>query len=474
VLRKYDIAIGLPDPSGSNLSSAYEDVRMGNYRYIAEDNVEVSDLKEWFWGIKVVNNGYLDIYPAQTPQAYLQVDYTDPLTGNTTLAVYVDTIDIVDTLPASAGDYALPVESLRDINFVDQNGVGDYDVSYWVMFNGTDANSENDTIRSRFSVTANNYTSKCRLNNTDGKVFASRPIFPGGTDFTEFEYGSLFYFPNGASDSVKIDSVDIRYYIPNAYSGPAAQTLVVNVYEFTDGSNGGAADGVLDANGGELRQVGLGAVQISQVVANGSYGTATASNIVDPAQGGAMAPFIDGGFYMISILENPSAFGGSATFNSGTGVWIGADEYNYAINAALTDPTDYIPHPSPVKVVDGTGTGDWNWVGFGADIIPSIGVYLSFGSPVLDVETVYETEGLGLSLYPNPAYDFLNMNVDMEEATDLMYILTDVAGHVLNITRADNVSNDQQTLDISNLAAGVYLVTAKTDKGTTTKRFVKK
>lgn len=186
-----------------------------------------------------------------------------------------------------------------------------------------------------------------------------------------------------------------------------------------------------------------------------------------------MAPFVDGGFYMVSIFENPSAFGGAATFNSNTGVWFGADEINYAINAALTDVTDYIPHPSPVKVVDGTGTGDWNWVGFGADIIPSIGLHLSFASPVLDVETVYETEGVNLSLFPNPTTDLLNMNVSFEEATNVMYILTDVAGHVLNITNADNVTNDQQTLDVSKLAAGVYMVTAKTEKGTTTKRFVK-
>ncbi len=472
VAQEYDIAIGLPDPSGNNLASAYEDVRMGNYRFISKDNFEVTDLKEWFWGIKVVNNGYQDILPAQSPQAFLQVDFADPLTGLTTTAVYIDTIDIIDTLPAGAADYALPVETLRDLNFVDLNGVGDYNVSYWVQFAGNDANAENDTIKSVFTITDNNYTSKCRLSQ-DGKVFASRPIFPGGTDFSAFEYGSLYYFPNGASDSVKLDSVDIRYYVSNGYSGSASQTLVINVYQFEDGANGGTADGILDASGGELTQVGLGAIQISQVVPNGTYGVATATNIVDPAQGGTMAPFVDGGFYMVSIFENPSAFGGAATFNSNTGIWFGADEINYAINAALTDVTDYIPHPSPVKVVDGTGAGDWNWVGFGADIIPSIGLHLSFASPVLDVETVYETEGVNLSLFPNPATDLLNMNVSFEEATNVMYILTDVAGHVLNITNADNVTNDQQTLDVSKLAAGVYMVTAKTAKGTTTKRFVK-
>ena len=366
----------------------------------------------------------------------------------------------------------MPVETLRDLNFVDLNGVGDYNVSYWVQFAGNDANAENDTIKSVFTITDNNYTSKCRLSQ-DGKVFASRPIFPGGTDFSAFEYGSLYYFPNGASDSVKLDSVDIRYYVSNGYSGSASQTLVINVYQFEDGANGGTADGILDASGGELTQVGLGAIQISQVVPNGTYGVATATNIVEPGQGGTMAPFVDGGFYMVSIFENPSAFGGAATFNSNTGIWFGADEINYAINAALTDVTDYIPHPSPVKVVDGTGAGDWNWVGFGADIIPSIGLHLSFASPVLDVETVYETEGVNLSLFPNPATDLLNMNVSFEEATNVMYILTDVAGHVLNITNADNVTNDQQTLDVSKLAAGVYMVTAKTAKGTTTKRFVK-
>ena len=79
-----------------------------------------------------------------------------------------------------------------------------------------------------------------------------------------------------------------------------------------------------------------------------------------------------------------------------------------------------------------------------------------------------------MSLYPNPAKETLNINVKFADATDVMYILTDVSGRVIKMVNSQNVNEETKSLDISNLAPGVYMLSAKTDKGTSTERFIKK
>ena len=66
------------------------------------------------------------------------------------------------------------------------------------------------------------------------------------------------------------------------------------------------------------------------------------------------------------------------------------------------------------------------------------------------------------------------MSVKLDDATDVTYIVTDVSGRVIDMSTTTNISQEVRTMNVSNLAAGVYMITAKTAKGTTTKRFVKK
>lgn len=202
-------------------------------------------------------------------------------------------------------------------------------------------------------------------------------FFPGGTNFQSFEYGSMFEFNDALGAGLEMDSASFRYYVPNGYTGPATATIFVNIYFYEDGTAGGVSDGVLDASDVELLYLGIGLANIT-VAANGTYANAVATSFVDPATGNPMSPLQDG-YYLVSLLNNPSLTGGGPTFDSNTSIWFGASEQkNYSINAALTDlAPNIVAHPSPVKVVDGAGTGDWNWVGFGADMVPSIGLHLS-------------------------------------------------------------------------------------------------
>jgi hypothetical protein len=470
----YDIALGGPEAGSNLLVGSGDNVKVGGLPYNPVNNiVHANDLREWFWGSKAINSGYQDLVPSDSAAVYINIDFTDAVTGTTTPSVYMDTM-YFDTL--SGGDVSgqTQIDYLNDISFINTYGVGAYDVTYWVAHKNTDGNATNDTARHVFNVTGTNaplanYMSKARLSNNDGGVFASRSIFPSGGPFTSWQYGSVFYFPRGASDTVTIDSMSFRYRLTNGFSGAATQTLFCNVFEM-DASTGTLNDAAL------LTQIGLATIPLTGLgttVATGDYGLTTVSGFVDATTGAAMGALKDNGFYYISIETNPGLTGGG-TFESNDVPWYGADENNFYLNAAMTT-ADSVNNPSSLNVVDAAGTSDWFWTGFGADLVPSIGLFLGV-KPVnpVSVSTVYAPEGATFSLYPNPATDVLNFNFDADEATDVMYILTDMTGRVLDMTQSKNVTNDAKSINISELPAGVYMLTAKSSENNWTEKFVKK
>lgn len=485
----YDLSIRRPDPNGTNLAAALVDIKVGMNRYIPASQIDTTNLKEWFWGASVINYGPENMTPAaNAPVLYMSIDHVDPITSAVTPGVYLDTIVIQSDLNAGGTTQVDTAKNLRSIAFLcdPARPTGDYVVTYWLEHNTPDTDNSNDTARHTFTITDDgtakaNYLSKVRLN-ANGQPFAAGPTFPGDPIVSDFEYGSMFYFHRGAVDSVTIDSIDFRYYIANAYSGAASQTLFINVYQWNDlDASGTLAAGNAQGNP-ELTQVGLNtyvASGLGTTHAPGSFEMGRITSLLSPTTGLPLdkGDFSDTSFYLVTVQVNPSLTGGG-TMTSDDGIWIGRDALNYAMNAVFTTGADPLPNVSPVKVVDGGGTGDWNWVGFGADQIPSIGLYLGT-EPVIkstiNTATVYADAGMNLSVFPNPTTDVLNVNIELDEATDITYIVTDVAGRVINMAKQTNVLDATSTLDVSALAGGVYFITAKGANGKeATQRFVKK
>lgn len=274
------------------------------------------------------------------------------------------------------------------------------------------------------------------------------------------------------TDSIGIDSIDFRYYVPSNFSGNASQTLFANVYHYVDGSNGGAANGAVV--GDELTQVGIAPLTLTGLgttVANGSYGLATFRNFVDASTGGTMQPFVDGGFYYISILNQPS-LSGDTTFGYNDVIIHGVDRLNYAMNIGTR--TSAVPvSPSAMRRIDVGGTDHW-FSGFtGFDEVPSIGVHLSASPLYSGWSTILEADNAVLSIYPNPANNHLNIEVEFDGLVDVQYIITDVSGRVVYLNKSKQVSAEIHTVDVSNLSMGVYFITAETAQGVSTKRFIK-
>lgn len=88
-----------------------------------------------------------------------------------------------------------------------------------------------------------------------------------------------------------------------------------------------------------------------------------------------------------------------------------------------------------------------------------------------DVSISEQVSGISsLSVYPNPANDFVTIDFITEEnVTHVHAIITDYTGRKIN---SFDLNQSSQRIDVSQLAKGIYVLTLTTNKGNINKKFV--
>ncbi len=85
-----------------------------------------------------------------------------------------------------------------------------------------------------------------------------------------------------------------------------------------------------------------------------------------------------------------------------------------------------------------------------------------------------ETTNVGkLTLSPNPTSGFINLEVDMVKAEDLVVRVTNISGQTVLTQKFEAAKSINQSLDLSPYANGIYIVSLTTAKGTLTRKVVK-
>lgn len=361
---EYDLTIGIGDVNGIGLQALGDQLHLTNNRYFPISQF-ANDFRHFSYGANVKNFGYVDLLPADNGRLIVTIEKDNAGTWST---VFTDST-MIDTV--IAGGYTSLVDEITDYSWV---SVGDHRVSYSVVFDGVDGNAANNTVEHFFTITPNDYASKVALN-VNGTPETTRAITPGGGPYSAWEYGSVFYFDDATTANLMIDSVSFTYYLPNTFSpvnAGANQTVYARIYK-VDPSLGIINDYSL------LDQVGAGTITLNGLgttIPVGSYGSAMCSNFVDVPSGGPLNT-LTSGHYFVSFSINPSLSGGPATFAPNDVPWLGANEdKNYNFNVSLTVP-DTLINLSPLSITNAGGGVDWYWTGFGADVVPSFGVYLS-------------------------------------------------------------------------------------------------
>lgn len=359
VAPKHDLYVGLGDPNYNVVEDYYEQYQITNNKHYPL--VELSE-KHFIYGANVKNNGSQDVVPADN--ATFEVRIEQDMSGTWT-EVYSEMKPIDSVLIGTSGTPI--IDTLDDFSWAQ---VGDFRAIYKV-YSPLDGNNDNDSVFNYFSISPNNYASKVVLDNTQ-KPEATTSAFPGGSIHT-FEFGSVFNFPTAGTETLKIDSITYRYFVPTTYSGNDQIYTRVKVYEWIDGA--GANDGYID-DLAEMILVATGLDTLSGLLSNlGSYGSSTRSiediNLLVPSY--AMT---DDKFYYVAIGFEDT-LNGLTVLGTSTMPAMGINKtYNYGMNFFQSTGTDPVASSGVIIVTDNWSTTLYG-VGFGHNYVPSIGVHLS-------------------------------------------------------------------------------------------------
>ena len=78
-----------------------------------------------------------------------------------------------------------------------------------------------------------------------------------------------------------------------------------------------------------------------------------------------------------------------------------------------------------------------------------------------------------MNIFPNPAEDILNIQIEMMEEGSVDLILQNALGQIVSQDRASGTSMTQR-MDVSELEAGIYMLSVRTASGMVTERLMVK
>ncbi|NJN78928.1 MAG: T9SS type A sorting domain-containing protein [Saprospiraceae bacterium] len=119
-------------------------------------------------------------------------------------------------------------------------------------------------------------------------------------------------------------------------------------------------------------------------------------------------------------------------------------------------------------------SGDYNYItNFGGNPTPAIGLLTSsvFTTSTADAQL----EANALTIFPNPASEFVTATLNLEEVSETARItIYNVQGQVMETRNLSNVRNEQVEFNLDAYSSGTYLMSIDTDSGHTIKRFIVK
>jgi hypothetical protein len=442
----FDLALGLPSEDANGWTR--DIVRIPGFQYMPLAQLEVAEL---LFGATVTNRGL-----TSAPNTYVRLNVDRFTAPSTFTNVYTDTIRYGTIASDST------VWNVKDMSNMTWATVGAYRYEYIVISDNTDEKPTSDTVRGNFNLTQNLW-SKVDLA-TDGGPFGDNAYLPGVTapNFVALqEWGTMYYMPNGLGEI--LDTLKVRLF--SATSATATQaSYQARIYKIVD--NG---DGVLDI----LVDKSLRAIVTDTVTVTAGAGQLrNLTNFVDINTFNTFE-FEDTSIYYISIFQQNTTAPG---LNNGT-VRNGLYVYGQTINhdGFVYGNGSNFQFYNPLIIQDGVPSGpapaieafEYGWNGG-----PEPSMVLKFAAPVSVKPTVAELEGV--ELFPNPTVKDFTVNLNLDKASDVKYILTDLTGRVIDIKFAKNVTSESRSWDISSYPAGVYFMSVHANGKVSSKRIVKK
>lgn len=327
----------------------------------------------------------------------------------------------------------------------DDSQPGAFTIMYTLSSDSTDTDSTDNVFSHSFIISDSTFSKVTSINNA---------ISPA--DDNNYTYGTHYHLyqaegSNDPNDTLVLDNMQFGCGNVTEMIGTSVD---IYVYEWND-IDGNLSVGAL---GTELTIASLATYSFTGGETDNVFITVPLEDFNNP---GSKLELKDNTDYIVVVQYN--APNTTLDFRLSTN-----DEINYAATDLAADSFG-IARIS--ELLDVGNTGDLNG-GFTGNNIPAL--VLNFATKVFDNTStdVIELPSNSLKVFPSPATDYVNVDIDLENlAENVTITVYDIKGQLLQTKQMSNVKQDRATFDVSDFAAGRYLVNITADNGVITKFF---
>jgi hypothetical protein len=314
--------------------------------------------------------------------------------------------------------------------------IGTYQLDY--PGDNADALLENNTFSFIFRVSEDTYSKE---------LGATRSIAPAAA--ASYSYGNVFYVPRGGGNTIE----EISFAVANAeaLSGRRATVFVAT----WDGRH---------RNQRYLQPDEYETVGLADYTFRGDEGIGRISVPVRTIADDEPILLRDSTHYLVGVEYNsPDAI---------TMELLASEDYDYFATIFQTDSLNMPRYNAILNVAGVEALGEFDLVGFGYDVAPTIRMKISPCAPVSSSDLTTSAGALA-RVYPNPASDQLTVAFPFVVAEAVVLEVYDLTGKLLQQYSYAGGMNQEYVLDLQPLAAGSYFLKIRTPKSLQTIRIVK-
>lgn len=353
VTPDWDLAIGPNDLTATNVVDNSIQVQVMNNRHIPVGGIDAPN--DFVYGVNIRNRGGKDDHALLGSDLLAVVSRWDQANG--WVEVHRDSTEIQD-IPV--GGTAFVTDTMTDFSWAI---VGRYILVYTIR-QQYDANFSDNELLQYFDINDDTYASKVAIDPSGGPQ-ASAPIFPAGSAFEKFEYGSLFTFDMGGTNELRLDSISQAFVMPSNYTGAMNIKYRVNFSEWTDND----ASSTIDPSELTLVASGLDSVDLSGFQGFTYFWNRSALYDVNT---GILGYNLNDNKKYLAMVSLEAADNGMTEFTSSNMIWIGtSSSVNYGGNYTFSEGKAHV-----LSLINAGGIEEINDIGFGARRVPAMGLHL--------------------------------------------------------------------------------------------------